>query len=187
MAYTLNRGIDTGGLDRIQRGLLIGLLAIAVILSFGAVLHRGNVNNPAGNSTKVIPIVSTLKVNNGSAGSKNSEGSSTPPSSASSGASLQGSSLSPAAGSTSSPIASGGGSGGTTSSGGTSSGGTIGGRGGGPIGGSGGSTGGVTIPDCSLNQIASVTCRVPACSPAVTLSPGQKAILGVGGACVVLN
>jgi hypothetical protein len=52
----------------------------------------------------------------------------------------------------------------------------------------GGPTGGTTtIPNCSIGQIATVNCMVPACSPTVTLAPGQKAILGVGGTCVVLN
>jgi hypothetical protein len=178
MAYTINQGYQESHVfDKVQRGLLFGLPALALILSFGALRHHSAVNNPAGQNAKLIPIVSSLSngskpdsQNNGNSSSP-SGGNSAPgnPSGGVSGLTAGNAASSPTG--TSSPL--------------------VGGMGGGPTGGgtTGGTGGGttVTIPDCSLNQIATITCRVPACSPEVTLAPGQKAILGIGGTCVVVN
>jgi hypothetical protein len=179
MAYTINRGYSQEhGLDRLQRGLLIGLPAIALILSFGAIRHHST-TSPVGTNAKTIPIVSSLSNSTDKSGSdnkgNNSSGNNTPTASSSanpaSSETGQISSLSTSPSSTS-------GSGFTP---------IVGGKGGGPTGGTGTSGGGATIPDCSLNQIATVTCQVPACSPAVTLQPGDKAILGVDGTCLIVN
>jgi hypothetical protein len=186
MSYSLNRGVDGDGLDNTQRGLLIGLPAIALILGFGA-FHK---QSPSGQvSASTIPVVSSLRTSGGSNGN-GSSANNTPTGTGTSATDTSGSATGAAtAGSASTGVA-----GGTvsTTSGGTASGGVVGGRGGGPTtgGGTGGTTvggGGTTIPTCSLNQVATVNCMVPACSPAVTLAPGQKAILGVAGTCVVLN
>jgi hypothetical protein len=194
MAYTLNQGVEAGGMDRIQRSLLVGLPVLILVLTAGALLHRGNRNGQAA-GTKTIPIVSTLKTSSQHSGANSSDASSK---------GIAADTAAPSAGSSSLDsglVSSTGGSGGTSSAG-TSSGGTsgvVGGRGGGPAGGSGGTSGGtstggtgtsgggVAIPNCSLNQVATVNCMVPACSPAVSLAPGQKAILGVGNTCIVLN
>jgi hypothetical protein len=177
MAYTINEGYqESRDFDKIQRGLLFGLPALALILSFGALRHHNAVNNPAGQNAKLIPIVSSLSSGNkpGSDSSGNasspSGGNSVPGGSSSSSPSLTTSNVASSPSSTSSPL--------------------VGGMGGGPTGGgtSGGTGGSIaTIPDCSINQIATVTCRVPACSPEVTLAPGQKTILGIGGTCIVVN
>jgi len=176
MAYTLNQGIDNGGLDRVQRSLLVGLPAIVLILTVGALLHGGGVNNPATGGAIVIPIVSTVKTPSGS-----QSGSS--PAGGGSSAGMAANTSAPAAGSSAlafgslTPAATSG-----------NSGGVVGGRGGGPTGGSGSSTGGgVSLPDCSINQVAANACQVPACSPEVSLSAGQKAILGLDGTCAVVN
>lgn len=189
MAYTLSQGVGAEGLDRTQRGLLVGLPALILALTIGALLHHGTPNSPAAGGAKVIPIVSTIKTSSGNPGADSSDASSKGIAAATS--APVGSSANLNSGSISSSGGSAGG--GTTSSGG-GSGGVVGGRGGGPTGGGatgGGTTGGtggaVSIPDCSLNQIATVNCRVPACSPEVSLAPGQKAILGLAGTCIVVN
>jgi hypothetical protein len=179
MAYTINQGLyEEHGLDRLQKGLLIGLPLLVLILSFGAFRHHKAANSPAVQSAKTIPIVSSLSSDTDKSGSGNSDSAASPGGGNSE--SGTGSGQIQAAGAVPG--------GGTSSSAGTP---LVGGRGGGPTGGTGGTSGSVggstTIPDCSLNQIATVNCRVPACSPEVTLAPGQKAILGVAGACVVVN
>jgi hypothetical protein len=181
MAYTLNQGYeDSRGLDRIQRGLLIGLPAIALVLTLGAWSHRHSAQNPQAGA-KNIPIVSTLGLsadNPGSGGSDAGSSGITSNTSAPTGGGADLNSASSGAlvsSGSAAPVNPGGGGSGAP---------VVGGRGGGPTGGNGGV---VTITDCSLNQIATVNCRVPACSPEVTLAPGQKAILGVTGSCVVLN
>lgn len=179
MAYTINRGYSQEhGLDRLQRALLIGLPALALILSFGAI-KNDSPTNPAGANAKTIPIVSSLSNSTDKSGSENKgnnpSSSNTPsvtgPANTASSGAVQISSLSTSPSGTSSssftPI--------------------VGGKGGGPTGGTSTSGGGATIPNCSLDQIATVTCQVPACSPAITLSPGQKAILGIDGTCIVVN
>ncbi|MBX4188787.1 hypothetical protein KW792_01675 [Candidatus Saccharibacteria bacterium] len=183
MAYSLNHGVDNDGVDNTQRSLLIGLPAIALVLSFGAIKHHANNGNTA-QSAKTIPVVSSLSAggdkpngDNTNSSPGNIPSSATPASSNILSSTSQRSSTSTGTISgTNSGTTSTGGSGGTT---------PVGGRGGGPTGGGGGS--GVTVPDCSIGQIATVNCRVPACSPAVNLSPGQKAILGLAGTCIVVN
>lgn len=174
MSYSLNRGIEDEGLDNTQRGLLIGLPAIALILSFGAV-HKHNINNPV-TSPNTIPVVSTLKFGDGSSDNTGSAGNtgSNPQAAASASSAASAPAYTSPTSAATSPISSG------TSSGTT---GVIGGMGGGPTGGGGG----VSLPDCSIGQIATVNCVVPACSPPVTLAPGQKAILGLDGTCIVVN
>lgn len=174
MAYTINQGYQQDRrLDWLQRGLLIGLPILALILSFGAFRHNGSPGGSTSQNPKLIPIISSLSDGKGS-GIKSNSGSSSPSGgSASTGTTPSSSTLSGPAGNTG---------GGTISNPGTTP--IVGGRGGGPTGGSGGI---VSIPDCSLNQLATVTCKVPACSPELTLQPGQKAILGINGTCVVVN
>src|SRR5689334_18109720 len=76
MAYTINQGYsENHSFDNVQRGLLVGLPALALILSFGAWRHNATVNNPAGENAKVIPIVSSL-LNSQSSGNGQSNGSS---------------------------------------------------------------------------------------------------------------
>jgi len=173
VAYTLNSGIESNGLDNTQRSLLMGLPIIALVLSFGAI-HKHNPGGSPPVSTHTIPVVSSLSMTTPSSGSGGTS-SSSPPGTAGSG-SAPSSNQSPAV------VAGGSGSSLTGSSLG-STGGTVGGRGGGPTGGSGGTS----LPDCSVEQIATVTCQVPACSPEVTLAPGQKAVLYLDGTCAVLN
>lgn len=177
MSYTLNRGTEGDGLDNTQRGLLIGLPAIALALSFGAI-HKNSAHNPAGVSPTTVPVVSTLSFGDGSSdnsSSTNNTGSNPQPAGAASSAAGVPAYTAPISTTVAPPASSGSGSGTT--------GGIIGGRGGGPTGGGGGTS----LPDCSIDQIATVNCVVPACSPAVTLAPGQKAILGLSGACVIVN
>lgn len=186
MAYSIRHGIDKDGMDNTQRGLLIGLPAIALVLSFGAAHHAGS---PKPKQTaKTIPVVSSLQTsgapdnNVGGSGSTNASSASSSGSSAS-GAPVSGGSVS--GGSTSGSGSATGGSGGAGGSGGSgSTGGT---------GGSGGTTGGLggggtaPLPDCSIGQVATVNCRVPSCTPTAILAPGQKAILSINGTCVILN
>lgn len=167
MAYTLNSGIEKSGLDNTQRSLMVSLPIIALILSFGAI-HKHNPGNPPPVSTHIIPVVSSLSVA-GTSGGKGG-GPSNPPAAVGSGG-TSGAQQS----STSAPTTGGSSLGSTT--------GIVGGKGGGPT----GSGGGVAIPDCSINQVATVTCVVPECPPEVTLSPGQKAVLGLNGTCLVVN
>lgn len=166
MAYTINRGYqDNHGFDRIQRGLLIGLPAIALILSFGAIRHHNPANTSAGENAELIPVVSSLSGNSdkddtgtGDSNSSNTGGSNT---SATGGGNVQGANTTvPSGGGTQAPA---------------------------PVTGGMGGGGSTTIPDCSLNQIATVNCMVTSCSPPVTLAPGQKAILGVTGTCIIVN
>lgn len=187
MAYTINHGYhQERRLDWLQRGLLIGLPVLALILIFGSLRSNNSRGGTTSHNPKLIPIISSLSDGSGT-GTSGTRG-------ANSGSSSLGGS--PSAGTNTSSL-----SGTASNTGGstvTSSGSTtpiVGGRGGGPTGGTSGSTGGstsgsggtVSIPDCSLDQIATVTCQVPACSPEVTLQPGQKAILGIGGTCIVVN
>jgi hypothetical protein len=197
MSYTLNRGVDKDGLDNTQRGLLIGLPAIALILGLGA-FHSHNPGGHAGASAHTIPVVSALSTGAKSGGSGPAAGG-TNPGGAGSGAGSNGSAGGTAAAVSGTTTGFGGGTGTTTGTATTS--GVVGGMGGGPTGGTtgGGTTGGTgggtggtgggttTLPDCSLDQIATVTCQVPACSQPVTLQPGQKAILSLDGTCIVLN
>lgn len=215
MAYSLRRGVQNENMDNTQKGLLVGLPAIALALSFGAA-HHGT-KSPAAAQAQTIPVVASLK-HSGGGGSNSSNtsgsGSKNPGGAATGAYSGPGytTALGPAGGSSGGLIGSGGGSSGTSGgtggivggmgggptgatsgSGGTttgSGGGTTGGTGGGGTtggtGGGGGSTGGA-LPSCSLGQIATVNCLVTACSPPITLAPGQKAILGLDGTCVVLN
>lgn len=77
MTYRLNQGVS-GDNETVQRGLLIGLPAIAILLSFGAIAHHQPSDNPVA-GPKVIPVVSALShsadkssgTNNGSAATKN--------------------------------------------------------------------------------------------------------------------
>jgi hypothetical protein len=175
MAYSLNHGVENEGVDSTQRSLLIGLPAIALVLSFGAIKHHATNGTSAAQNAKTIPIVSSLSAGNDNpSGSSNGSGSGSDASTAALAASNTSSTSSQA-----SSVGTGTSPGSTSGSNSTT---PVGGRGGGPIGG-----GGVTLPDCSIGQIATVNCRVPACSPEVNLSPGQKAILGVAGTCIVVN
>jgi hypothetical protein len=171
MSYSVNHGVDKEGMDNTQRGLLIGLPAIALALSFGAIKHHPSSGTSGGQNPKLIPVVSSLST--GAPPGSNTTNSGNTPAPSTNSPSVANFSSQTSTGSLSSATPSGGSTGTTT---------PIGGRGGGPTGG-----GGTTLPDCSLDQIATVTCQVPACSPEVTLMPGQKAILGVDGTCVVLN
>lgn len=186
MAYSIEQGyFKPRKLDRTQRGLLIGLPIIALLLAFGALRGSDSNNNSGDQGAKRIPVVSTLSVssNKPNSGSDNSSsgsaGSATPQPSGTS--SIQGSSpTSPGGAATT---------GGSTVIGGMGGGPTGGTSGGGTTGGGGATGGGTTsaLASCSIGQIATVNCQVPACTPTVTLAPGQKAILGVNGTCIVLN
>jgi hypothetical protein len=180
MAYTIDQGYrEPHGLDRVQRGLLIGLPLLALALMFGAFRHHGSSNGTTGANAKLIPIVSTLSdstdKSSGSSGSSTGD-SSTAASTGAAGSTGSGSTAFQSSGS--GAVAPSGG-------GGSSPAPVVGGMGGGPTGGSGG--GSVVVPNCSIGQIATVNCMVPACTPAVNRAPGQKAILGVGGTCIVVN
>lgn len=183
MAYTIDKGFrERHGLDRVQRALLVGLPALILLLVVGALINQGNpASGPAGQSAKTIPIVSSLSHGNGKPDSGNNSGNTPSNSSPATGGSTVAASSAPKALSTAAF---------TGSS--SSSAPLVGGRGGGPTGGttsSGGTTsgGGTLLPDCSLDQIATVTCQVPACGPGFTISPGQKAILGATGTCIIIN
>jgi hypothetical protein len=124
MAYTINQGLqDDRSLDRLQRGLLVGLPALALILGFGAIRQHQSVNNPAGQNAKLIPIVSSLSNSKDNSSNDQSNNSSTG----------SGSTNDSAASNTSSSAL---GSSGTSTGSGSST--VIGGMGGGPVGGSGG-------------------------------------------------
>jgi hypothetical protein len=181
MAYTLNQGVGSSNsrFDHVQRTLLVGLPALALALLIGAIISHHASKSPAGAAPQIIPVVSAANTSgfNSSAGNggnnSSDKGASTNSLSATTSAQIAGGGS--ALGS--SPVSPG-----MTTSGPGGSGSVVGGRGGGS-----GGTGGTSIPDCTLDQIATVTCMVPACSPPVTLAPGQKAILGVNGTCVVVN
>ena len=160
------------------------VLPIVLLLFILSLLLFGFLNNPKGQPGKTVnkPVsitsipVTPAKATGGKGGSGKGGGSSQPVSATS----AQGTNTS--GGSTSLGYTSI--SGGTTS--GSGGGGTTGGMGGGPTGGGTGG-GGSILPTCSLGQIATVTCVVTQCTPEVTLSSGQKAILGTDGTCIVLN
>jgi hypothetical protein len=199
MSYTLASGVQPGGVDNVPRSLLLGLPIIALILSFGAIHHRNSFEPPV--SAKSIPIAAK-SIQPGGAKNNTSKpgtpsggpGGSSSPSLGGGGGSLTvssgGSGLGAASGtgsslgsSTVAPTGGTGGGGGTATGGGTTSGGTT--SGGGTAGGTGG--GGTSLPTCSIGQIATVNCEVPACSPPAFLTAGQKAILGLDGTCLIVN
>ena len=184
MAYTLSRGVQSlnGRSQDAQRRLLVGIpiLVLAIILLAIFARHSQKSNRGA----QVIPVVSAITTQNTSGkggNNKSSPGGNSGSNPTAASSQSAGGTQSLGFGSAT-PISSGSnvsGTGGTT--------GVIGGMGGGPTGGGGTSGGGTTLPNCSIDQIATVTCLVTQCSPAVTLAPGQKAILGVDGTCVVVN
>jgi hypothetical protein len=159
MAYTLNQGYHAEhNFDRLQRGLLVGLPAIALILSFGAIWHHQTADNPASVNPKTIPIVSTLsnsKDSSGSNGQSNRSAGESGTSGVSGAANTSASSL----GSTGTT----GGSSGTTS--------TIGGMGGGPATGSGG-----ILP---INESLYI--------PPLDAQAGGKSLVNTSGTTVNLN
>lgn len=61
MSYTLNRGVEADNSKNIQRGLLIGLPLIALLLSFGSLRDRTSVGNSAAVEPSVIPVVSAAE------------------------------------------------------------------------------------------------------------------------------
>jgi hypothetical protein len=187
MKYTLRSGVEHQFLENLGDSLKIGLplLAILLVTAYG-ISHAGKEHKAQKPQTLGIY---TIKTPNGTSGSTNPSGSSSAassnaPQAASSStptlASSTGSSSSSTGLAAQSPASVVGGATGTVQNPAP----PVGGMGGGPVGGGGGGT---SIPNCSLGQIATFTCRVPACSPEVTLNPGQKAILGVTGTCVVIN
>jgi hypothetical protein len=162
MAYTLSQGVDTQGLDSVQRGLLVGLPALVLILTIGTLLHR-NPNNSASGNAKVIPIVSTLQSASGNSSANGSSASSS---------GIAADTSAPAAGSASLGFGSSVSGGSPSSTGGSSSsGGVVGGRGGGPLGGSGG-----VLP---INQTVSV--------PPLNVQAGGKSVVNTSGTTVTVN
>src|ERR1700755_2895864 len=73
MAYSINRGLRDESVDNTQRSLLIGLPAIALVLSFGAIKHHANTNVAAQNA-KTIPVVSSLSSGENKPGGNNGGG-----------------------------------------------------------------------------------------------------------------
>lgn len=61
MAYTLNRGVEADNSENIQRGLLIGLPLIALLLSFSSLRDRSTVGNSSAVEPSVIPVVSSAE------------------------------------------------------------------------------------------------------------------------------
>lgn len=61
MSYALNRGVKADNSENIQRGLLIGLPLIALVLSFASLRDRGSVGNSAVVEPSVIPVVSAAE------------------------------------------------------------------------------------------------------------------------------
>jgi hypothetical protein len=159
MAYTLYQGVGTDNMDRVQRGLLVGLPAIAIILSLGALFHHRQSNNPAGDGAQIIPIVSSLSSSGSPAHASEGDGSPAANTSAPTASAIDLNSGSP----TSSAI--------TSLSGPTSSG-LAGGRGGGPI---GGSSGGI-LP---INQTVIV--------PPIDVQDGGKSLVNTTGTTLNLN
>jgi hypothetical protein len=158
MAYTINQGFqDDRSLDRLQRGLLVGLPALALILGLGAIRQHQSVNNPAGENAKLIPIVSSLSNGKDNSSNDQSNNSSTG----------FGSTNDSAASNTS--LSALGSSGTSTGSGSSST--VIGGMGGGPVGGSGG-----VLP---LNESLYI--------PPVDVQTGGKSVVNTSGTTVNVN
>lgn len=184
MAYTINQGYrEDHGLDRVQRGLLIGLPAIILLLSFGAIRHHNPIGNSGAQSAKLIPIVSSLSNGSTKPGSSDNGGSSGANSSATTSASAG---TTGGSAQTSGSLATTGSGGSTTSSGST----LVGGRGGGPISGTTGGTGTTTpttFPCVDATTGVTVTCTYQTCTPPLSLATGQKAYLTTTGTCIVVN
>lgn len=61
MSYTLNRGVETDNSNNVQRGLLIGLPILALLLTFGSIRQQTSVGNSVTNEPEVIPLVSSAE------------------------------------------------------------------------------------------------------------------------------
>lgn len=172
MAYRLNQGIGNES-ETVQRGLLIGLPVVAILLSFGAIARHHSPSAAA--NPQVIPVISSLRHNDKSGGTS---GSSAPsPSTAASGAN------GPAAGSSGTTNDSSG----QSASSGTGTTSIIGGRGGGPTGGtsSSGGTGssGTSASDTGGTLPLDTTLTIPP----VSAGTGDKSLIDTSGTSVHIN